>query len=123
MPATLLVVDDDTLIREMVKDSLAPQGYTFTEAKNGKDAIESLDRSRPDAVILDLLMPEQSGMDTLLKIRERAPDLPVIILSSLDTPELIQEALRAGANSFIIKPFHPMELLDAVQRLPLREKP
>lgn len=119
MPVTILVVDDDTLIREMVKDSLAPQGFVFLEAANGREAMEVLERSSADAVILDLLMPVQSGFDTLLQIRAKLPQLPVIILSSLDTQELIQEALIAGAASFIAKPFHPLELLDAVLRLSL----
>lgn len=123
MGATLLVVDDDTLIREMVKDSLAAGHYAFLEASNGREAIELIDRGPPDAVILDLLMPEQSGFDTLLQIRERAPALPVIILSSLDTPELVQEALAAGASSFIIKPFQPAELLEAVQHLEIQRRP
>lgn len=123
MNATLLVVDDDTLLRTMVKDALADGGYTFTEASNGREALESLARSLPDAVILDLFMPELSGMDTLLQLRERAPTLPVLIVSSLDTPELMQAALDAGANGFITKPFHPLELLDAVQQLPIKGRP
>lgn len=123
MPGTILVVDDDTLIREMVKDCLAPEGYSFTEASNGREALEQLERSTPDAVILDLFMPEQSGFETLLQIRQRLPELAVIIISSFDTPELIQAALRAGASSFIVKPFHPLEMVDAVQRLPMKGKP
>lgn len=118
MAGTILVVDDDSLIREMVKDSLAPEGYSFTEASNGREALELLERSPPDGVILDLFMPEQSGFDTLLQLHQRWPELGVIILSSLDAPALIEEALRSGASSFIVKPFHALELLEAVQRLP-----
>jgi DNA-binding response OmpR family regulator len=117
MVSSILVVDDDTLIRELVKDSLAPEGYSFIEASDGRQALIAFDRDRPDMVILDLLMPEQSGVETLTEIRRRSPSMGVIVLSSMDTPTLIEEALRAGASKFIAKPFHPIEMLDAVRQL------
>ena len=113
----ILVVDDDKFIRVAVCDSLRDAGYRFVEAENGDLALETLEHSDPSLVILDLFMPRRSGLETLGEIRKRRPELPVVILSSLDTEEMVEEARRLGASAFIGKPFHPMEITSTVRKM------
>lgn len=110
----VLVVDDDEFMRAYLRDLLVESGHTVTEARNGNEAIRMVAADAPDLVILDLLMPEKSGLDALpLLLRER-PALPVIVVSSLDSQVLIADALAAGAVDFVTKPFHPTEIDRAV---------
>lgn len=113
----ILVVDDDKFMRVAVCDSLKDDGYELVEAEHGDAALAQLDRISPDLVILDLFMPQKSGLETLGEIRKRDPELPVLILSSLDTTATIEEAIRLGATDFISKPFHPMEISLAVRKV------
>ena len=102
----VLVVDDDPNIRRMIIAALRRDGYRFTEAPNGRDALESMRRERPSVVVLDLMMPIVSGWDVL---RERASDpdlvkIPVIVISANRTPE-IAAAMDRGICAFLPKPF------------------
>jgi two-component system phosphate regulon response regulator PhoB len=116
-PRTILVVDDDKLARVVVTDALSAAGYRVVEASDGKEALDAIDAQPLDLVVLDLLMPNLSGMDVLAHVRERHPRLRVLVLSSLDEPSLIEEAKRNGATEFLAKPFHPLEVLSGVQKL------
>jgi two-component system chemotaxis response regulator CheY len=102
----VLVVDDDPSIRRMIMAALRRDGYTFSEAANGKEALEIMRQEHPSVVVLDLMMPIVSGWDVL---RERAaePDLqsiPVIIVSANRGPELAT-AMDKGICAFLPKPF------------------
>lgn len=116
-PPIILVVDDDKFIRVAVCDSLRDSGFRLIEAENGNAALARLREVEPALVILDLFMPERSGLDTLGEIRKSHPALPVIILSSLDTETMIEEAFRLGASDFVSKPFHPTEIAHSVGKL------
>ena len=94
---------------------LADQGHQLREAENGQDAL-SLDGPPPRVVLLDLFMPEMSGMEALALIRDRWPGTRVLVISSMDSERLVDEALAAGASGYITKPFHPMEIASAVER-------
>lgn len=102
----VLVVDDDPSIRRMIMAALRRDGYSFSEAANGKEALEVMRRDRPDIVILDLMMPMVSGWDVL---RERSGDsdllsIPVIVVSANRSAELAS-AMDKGICAFLPKPF------------------
>lgn len=102
----VLVVDDDPSIRRMIMAALRREGYTFAEAANGREALDTMRRDRPDIVILDLMMPMVSGWDVL---RERSGDphlleIPVIVVSANRSAELAS-AMDKGICAFLPKPF------------------
>jgi len=111
----ILIVDDDAFVRTLLRDMLAAQGHSLLEAENGQQALD-LDGPPPRVILLDLLMPQMSGMEALALIRDRWPATPVLVISSMDSDRLVQEALDAGASGYITKPFHPMEIVSAVER-------
>jgi CheY-like chemotaxis protein len=105
-PLRVLVVDDDPSIRRMIMAALRRDGYTFSEAANGKEALEIMRQEHPSIVVLDLMMPIVSGWDVL---RERAAEpalqsIPVIIVSANRGPELAS-AMDKGICAFLPKPF------------------
>ena len=112
---SILIVDDDAFVRTLLRDMLSPRGYALAEAENGRAAL-ALAGPPPNLVLLDLLMPQMSGMEALALIRDRWPATPVLVISSMDSDRLVQEALDAGASGYITKPFHPMEIASAVER-------
>ncbi|WP_298955682.1 response regulator transcription factor [uncultured Methylobacterium sp.] len=111
MSATILVVDDEPPIRKLLRMGLATQDYAVLEAPDGRTALDVLARERVDLVILDLGLPDLRGHDLLRTIRERRPDLPVVVLSSRDDEAGKVEALDAGADDYVTKPFGMAELL------------
>jgi two-component system chemotaxis response regulator CheY len=111
----ILIVDDDAFVRTLLREMLAGQGHVLREAENGQEALE-MEGPPPRMVFLDLLMPQMSGMEALARIRDRWPSTPVLVISSMDSERLVEEALEAGAAGYITKPFHPMEIESAVRR-------
>lgn len=112
----LLIVDDDAFVRHLLRDLLSDEGYEFSEAKDGEEAVSRVSTDAPDVVLLDLLMPKMSGIQALAEIRKVVPDARVLVISSLDSEALIQQALGAGAVGFVVKPFHPLEIKAAVKK-------
>jgi CheY-like chemotaxis protein len=102
----VLVVDDDPSIRRMIMAALRRDGYTFSEAANGKEALEAMRRDRPDVVILDLMMPMVSGWDVLRERSENSDllSIPVIVVSANRSSELAT-AMDKGICAFLPKPF------------------
>ena len=112
----LLIVDDDRFVRTLLKDALGDDGYQFTEASNGEEALASLRSAKADVVLLDLFMPKMSGIQALTEIQKVSPGQKVIVISSLDSEALVSQAMDAGANGFVQKPFHPLEIQAAVKK-------
>ncbi len=117
----VLIVDDDAFVRAYLRDALAETGYGLLEAANGEEALELVASDRPEVVLLDLLMPKQSGLDALSKIRSVSPESRIIVISSLDGESLIEQAMAAGARGFVAKPFHPLEVVGAVRKVLLMD--
>ncbi|MBL8057387.1 MAG: response regulator [Anaerolineales bacterium] len=114
---TLLVVDDAREIREFVADVvLRPSGYRVLEAADGATALELVAQEHPQLVISDIKMPGITGLDMARAIQHEWPGLPVILITAEGSEEIAQQALRAGAVDYFIKPFDPDELLQSVQR-------
>ncbi len=111
MSRRVLVVDDSMLMRRMVKDTLLSDGWEVVgEACNGREAVEKYETLRPDAVTLDIIMPDTDGMAALQDILRIDPKAKVIVVSALSQTKLISEAIRLGAQDFVAKPFLPEQL-------------
>lgn len=114
-----LVIDDSPTIRRMIIRALQPIEADFDEASNGLEALEKLTISQYDLVTLDLNMPDMHGYEVLQFIRQtqRLRNIPVLVLTTRGDEDSLQKALSLGANRYLVKPFTPSVLLDAVQEL------
>jgi two-component system chemotaxis response regulator CheY len=118
MSRTLLVTDDAMIIREMIKDAATAAGWEIVgEAQNGQQAIELYDQLRPDAVTLDMVMPQYDGLYALNGIKTLDPDALVLVVSALDQKQTLKEAFRLGAADFIVKPFDPKNLVATLEKM------
>lgn len=112
----VLIVDDDRFVRATLKDILEPLRLDVTEAADGREAVDQVKSHPWDLVLLDLFMPVKSGVEALMEIRKLGPSPRVLVISSLDSDMLVKQAIGAGANGFVLKPFHPVEITDAVKK-------
>jgi two-component system KDP operon response regulator KdpE len=111
---TLLVVDDEPQLRRVMRATLTDLGYVIAEAKTGEEAIEKVGEIQPDLILLDLNMPGMGGLETCRALRS-GTDVPIIILSVRNTEAEKVQALDAGADDYITKPFGIQELLARVR--------
>ena len=114
--ATVLICDDEPSLRELIRISLDGP-YQFVEADDGEESLELARRVRPDVVILDMMMPRRSGLEVLNAIREEEElaDTPVIVLTA--QPATCEQALDAGADVVMVKPFEPEQIAAAVEEV------
>ncbi len=105
----ILIIDDELQIRKLLNISLTARQFKVLEANNGREAISFAGSLKPDAIILDLGLPDMSGLDVLKEIRSFS-DVPILILSVQDDSEIIVKALGIGADDYVTKPFEPKEL-------------
>ena len=118
MSSTVLVCDDAVFMRTMVSDILSQAGFTVVgEAENGKQAVEKYRQLKPDLVTMDIIMPEMGGIEAVKKITQMDPGARILMCSAMGQQSLVQEALQAGARDFVVKPFQPSRVLEAVQRV------
>jgi two-component system KDP operon response regulator KdpE len=117
----ILVVDDEPPIRRLLRVGLTTEGYVVREAADAADAVASLAEEKPDVIILDLGLPDVQGHDLLTGWRASGLELPVIILSSRTDETGIVQALEAGADDYVTKPFGVAELAARV-RVALRHR-
>lgn len=112
----ILVVDDEPSIRKLVRVNLEARGYAVTEVDSGQEALSLFSRQAFDLIILDLVMPGTGGIEVCTRIREQS-DVPIIVLSAHGEEELKVQALNAGADDFVTKPFGHEELLARMRAL------
>ena len=114
----ILVCDDDEPLRELMKVTLG-DGYRFVDAVDGESALATLAQTRPDLVLLDVMLPGYSGIEVLEAIRsdDVLRDVPVIVVSAWQTPEDRDAVTAAGADAFLAKPFELDDLSGAVRAL------
>jgi two-component system chemotaxis response regulator CheY len=118
MPRTLLITDDAIVIREIIKSAAKSRGWTVVgEAANGLQAVERYVELHPDAVTLDLVMPDYDGLYALRGIMERDPTARVLVVSAVEQKTVLKEAFRAGAADFVVKPFDRQLLLQTLDRI------
>lgn len=118
---TILVVDDDQGLRELIRINLEHEGYTVVQGRNGRDALEGVREHRPDLVVLDINMPEMDGVEACVKIREFS-QVPILMLTALVQSQNVVTGLNEGADDYIGKPFNMDELLARIRAL-LRRSP
>jgi DNA-binding response OmpR family regulator len=114
----ILIVDDEADIRTFLADLLTTQGFRCAWADSGQAALAQIGNLKPDLVLLDIMMPGLSGLETLRLIRERVDvDPAVIMISCLSHPNTTLRAIDEGADHFVIKPFRIAEITDTVERV------
>jgi len=116
MPNKILIVDDEPFNLDLLEQELADLGYSSERAGDGKQALEKIDKLNPDLVLLDYRMPEMNGIDVLREIRQRKKDLPVIMITAYGTIDVAVEAVKAGADDFVTKPFDSEHLAVVVKK-------
>jgi two-component system response regulator MprA len=113
---TILVVDDDRKITDMLRRTLIYEGYRVSTAVDGEEALLKAQAERPDLVVLDWLMPRLNGLETARMLRSAGPT-PILMLTARDAVEQRVEGLDSGADDYLVKPFAPEELLARIRAL------
>ncbi len=118
MNNTVLVCDDAVFMRTMIGDILTQAGLEVVgEAESGAQAVEQYMALRPDLVTMDIIMPEMGGIEAVRAITGFDPQARVLMCSAMGQQSLVAEAIQAGAKDFVVKPFQPSRVLEAVQRV------
>jgi two-component system, chemotaxis family, chemotaxis protein CheY len=113
--ARVLVVDDAAFMRKVVSDALASGGHEVVgEAGNGAEAVQRYQELSPELVTLDITMPEKDGLEALGEIISIDPGAKVLMCSALGQESKVIESIQKGAKDFVVKPFQPAQLLEAV---------
>lgn len=114
----VLVCDDAIFMRTMITDILSGAGYEVVgEAETGLQAIERYRELNPDLVTMDIVMPDMGGIDAVREIVKQDPNAKILMCSAMGQQALVVEAIQAGAKDFVVKPFQPSRVLEAVQRV------
>jgi len=116
MNEKILVVDDERKITEVVRAYLEKEGYIVLVAGDGQGALDLIERSKPDLVILDLMLPDMAGEEICRRLRQRS-DVPIIMLTAKASEEERVKGLMIGADDYIVKPFSPRELVARVRAI------
>ena len=116
----ILVVDDDAMTLELVSFALRSKGYDVIAVGDGLQAILKIGEHKPDLAILDIMLPDLSGLEllNLFRIEFKLEKMPVILMSLLGSPKLVLAADRLGAIDFLVKPFEMEQLLEKISCLP-----
>jgi Response regulator containing CheY-like receiver, AAA-type ATPase, and DNA-binding domains len=115
---TVLVCDDAVFMRTLLSDILSQSGFeVIGEAETGVQAIERYKQLRPDLVTMDIVMPDMGGIDAVREITKFDSEARILMCSAMGQQALVVEAIQAGAKDFVVKPFQPSRVLEAVQRV------
>src|SRR3989337_4564504 len=112
--ATILVVDDERKLRDLVRSYLEAEGYVVLLADTGLRALEAVERAHPDLIVLDLMLPDVSGEEVARSVRSHS-DLPIIMLTAKAGEDDRVAGLHLGADDYLVKPFSPRELVARVE--------
>ncbi len=118
MGRTVLICDDAIFMRTMLKDILKQSGFEIVgEAQTGKEAVQLYTQLKPDLVTMDIVMPDMGGIDAVRAIIKEDANAKILMCSAMGQQALVIEAIQAGARDFVVKPFQPSRVLEAVQRV------
>lgn len=116
--AKVLIVDDAAFMRMMLKDILVKNGYEIAgEATNGIKAIEIYKLEKPDLVTMDITMPDMDGIQAVKEIKAIDPNAKIIMCSAMGQQAMVMDSIKSGAKDFIVKPFQPERVLEAVKKV------
>ena len=114
----ILIVDDATFMRTLLKDILSKGNYDVVgEATNGVEAVSLYSELGPDLVTMDITMPEKNGLEALQEIMSSHPNAKIIMCSAMGQQAMVLEAIKSGAKDFVVKPFQPDRVLEAVEKV------
>jgi two-component system chemotaxis response regulator CheY len=114
----VLVCDDAIFMRTMISDILSQAGYEVVgEAESGSQAVQRYQQLKPDLVTMDIVMPDMGGIEAVREIIKIDPSARILMCSAMGQQALVIEAIQAGAKDFVVKPFQPSRVLEAVQRV------
>jgi two-component system chemotaxis response regulator CheY len=118
MLRTVLICDDAVFMRTMLSDILSNAGFSVVgQAQTGSEAVAKYKELQPDLVTMDIVMPDMGGIDAVREIVKEHPDAKILMCSAMGQQSLVVEAIQAGARDFVVKPFQPSRVLEAVQRV------
>lgn len=117
MAKRILITDDALFMRVTLKKILTENGFEVVgEAQNGVEAVEQYKTLKPDIVTMDITMPEMDGLMALKTIRSEFPDARIVMCTAMGQKNMVVEAIQAGAKDFIVKPFQPDRVLEAMNK-------
>jgi DNA-binding response OmpR family regulator len=114
--STILVIDDEYDIREMLTDFLGLKGYEVIVARNGKEGIEIFKKIKPDAAIIDIKMPIMNGIESARKMKAMNPEFPIMIMTGMLENYSKEEIFNIGVNDLVLKPLDILEIERILQR-------
>ncbi len=118
MARTVLICDDALFMRTMLADILEQAGFNVVgQAETGAEAVRKYRELQPSLVTMDIIMPDMGGIDAVREIVKDYPDANILMCSAMGQQALVIEAIQAGARDFVVKPFQPSRVLEAVQRV------
>ena len=115
MSVTILIVDDSEFMRDIISQTLEVKDYTVLQAYNGKEGLDVFKSNTLDLIITDINMPEMDGITFIKEIRKINSSLPVIVLTTESVDSKKQDAMGAGANGWVVKPFSPVNFLAMIE--------
>lgn len=114
----ILLIDDDKMVITLMNYRLKKDGFNINVCSDGKIAINQLQESLPDLIIVDIMMPKVSGFEVLRFLRNKLQsNIPVIVLSTINDEDTLIKAFELGANEFVTKPFNPEEIVIRIKKL------
>lgn len=118
MAKKILIIEDDKFLRELISQKLGKEGYEIMEAVDGEEGMESVEKEKPDLILLDLILPGIDGFEVLARIKQDSSAPPVVVLSNLGAKDDIDRGLKMGAEDYLIKAhFTPTEIINKVKNI------
>jgi two-component system chemotaxis response regulator CheY len=114
MAVQVLIADDSEFMRNLLSEILEEEHQIVGEAENGVEAVELFEEHHPDLVMMDIAMPIRDGIEATAEIKEKDPNAKVIMCTSAEQEEMMKEAIKAGANGYVTKPFQKPNILEAI---------
>ncbi len=115
---TIMIVDDNDMMRSILRGMLRGEQYDVVgEARNGVAAVEMAERTKPDIICMDVLMPELDGIHAMSQIKAQRPETAFVMITGNADPETVQQSIENGAAGFIVKPFNAARVLDTLEKV------
>jgi len=113
----ILIAEDNSLTLKIIQKTLEKKGFEVIATRDGMEAVQKIEEHSPEVVILDIMMPFYSGLEIVAKIKQDSTKVKVIVISDMGQQSVVDEAMRLGADEYILKPFSINTLLSYIQRL------